>query len=110
MAEQSYWTKLAEENVLGVANENKQKTEPKGELIYWYVQQINQQDREMFPDEQFLNEKDFYVEIFIYMQSFYIHCSSQKQPPEVFYKKRVLRNFTKLTGKHLCQAWGLQLY
>ena len=24
--------------------------------------------------------------------------------PEVFYKKGVLRNFTKLTGKHLCQS------
>ena len=27
----------------------------------------------------------------------------QKQPPEVFYKKGVLRNFAKLTRKHLCQ-------
>ena len=26
----------------------------------------------------------------------------RKQPPEVFYKKGVLRNFTKFTGKHLC--------
>ena len=25
----------------------------------------------------------------------------QKQPPEVFYKKDVLRNFTKFTGKQL---------
>ena len=24
--------------------------------------------------------------------------------PEVFYKKGVLRNFAKLTGKHLCQS------
>ena len=38
--------------------------------------------------------------------------------PKVFYKKGVLRNFVKFTGKHLCQglfliklpAWGLQLY
>ena len=29
--------------------------------------------------------------------------SFQKQPPEVFYEKGVLRNFTKFTGKHLCQ-------
>ena len=29
----------------------------------------------------------------------YFH--KQKQPPKVFYKKGVLRNFTKLTGKHL---------
>ena len=28
----------------------------------------------------------------------------QKQPPEVFYKKSALRNFTKFTGKHLCQS------
>ena len=28
----------------------------------------------------------------------------QKQSPEVFYKKGVLRNFTKFTGKHLCQS------
>ena len=28
----------------------------------------------------------------------------QNQPPGVFYKKGVLRNFTKLTGKHLCQS------
>ena len=28
----------------------------------------------------------------------------QKQPPEVFYKKGVLRNFTKFAGKHQCQS------
>ena len=28
----------------------------------------------------------------------------QKQPPEVFYEKDVLRNFAKLTEKHLCQG------
>ena len=27
----------------------------------------------------------------------------QKQPPEVFCKKGVLRNVAKFTGKHLCQ-------
>ena len=30
--------------------------------------------------------------------------SFQKQPPEVFYKKGVLRIFTKSTRKHLCQG------
>ena len=30
--------------------------------------------------------------------------SFQKQPPEVFYKKSVPKNFTKFTGKHLCQS------
>ena len=28
----------------------------------------------------------------------------QKQPPEVFYKKGVLENFAKFTGKHLSQS------
>ena len=28
----------------------------------------------------------------------------QIQPPEVFYKKSVLRNFAIFTGKHLCQS------
>ena len=27
----------------------------------------------------------------------------KKQSPDVFYKKGVLRNFAKFTGKHLCQ-------
>ena len=27
--------------------------------------------------------------------------NGQKQPPEVFYKKGVLRNFAQFTGKHL---------
>ena len=28
----------------------------------------------------------------------------EKQPPEVFYEKGVLRNFKKITGKHPCQS------
>ena len=28
----------------------------------------------------------------------------QMQPPEMFYKKGVLKNFAKFTGKHLCQS------
>ena len=45
--------------------------------------------------------------------------SMKKQPTAVFYKKDILKNFTKFTGKHLCrnvlrllklQAWRLQLY
>ena len=42
----------------------------------------------------------------------------QKQPPEVFYEKGVLRNFAKFEGKHLCHSLfsnkaagrGLHLY
>ena len=30
---------------------------------------------------------------------------NQKQPPEVFRKKDVLRNFTIFIGKHLCQSF-----
>ena len=29
-------------------------------------------------------------------------CPSQKQPPELFYKEIVLKNFAKFTEKHLC--------
>ena len=30
--------------------------------------------------------------------------NTQKQPPEVFYKKGVLKNFAKFTAKHLCRS------
>ena len=30
--------------------------------------------------------------------------NDQKQPPEVFRKKNIFRNFAKFTGKHLCQS------
>ena len=30
--------------------------------------------------------------------------NKQKQPPEVFFKKCILKNFAKFTGKHLCQS------
>ena len=32
------------------------------------------------------------------------YVSVQKQPPEVFYIKGVIKNFTKFTGKHLWQS------
>ena len=36
----------------------------------------------------------------------FIHqgCALQKQLPEVFCKKSVLRNFSKFTEKHLCES------
>ena len=33
-----------------------------------------------------------------------VQSEQQKQPPEVFHKKGVLRNFAKFTGKRLCQS------
>ena len=45
-----------------------------------------------------------------------VYTTDRSIRPEVFCKKGVLRNFTKLTGKDLCQslflnkAAGLQLY
>ena len=33
-----------------------------------------------------------------------IRDDEQKQPPEVFYKKGLLKTFAKFTGKHLCQS------
>ena len=32
----------------------------------------------------------------------------QKHPPEVLYKKGVLKNFAKFGGKHLCQSLFIQ--
>ena len=39
---------------------------------------------------------------YVRKSSFFKHI--QKQPPEVFYKKGVIRNVAKFTGKHLCQS------
>ena len=33
-----------------------------------------------------------------------IFMSLQKEPPQVFYKKGVLKNFAKFTGKNLCES------
>ena len=37
------------------------------------------------------------------------HCRKRKQPPEVFCKKDVFKNFTILAGKHLCSGLFLTL-
>ena len=50
-------------------------------------------------------EISFYNHGFITKENFYkFNCKNQKQPPEVFWKKDVLRNFAKFTGKDLCQS------
>ena len=44
---------------------------------------------------------------FLYALSSFWKVSSnklQKQPPEVLYKRRVLENCVKFSGKHLCQS------
>ena len=45
---------------------------------------------------------------FCLQHSFHLFMSdTQNQPPEVYCKKGVLRNFSKLTGKYLCQeVWN----
>ena len=45
--------------------------------------------------------------LFIFKRSFiycYVICMTQKQPPKVFYEKRVPENFAKFTGKNMCQS------
>ena len=42
----------------------------------------------------------FYIKFSIIADSIWLVRSSR---PEVFYKKGILRNFAKFTGKHLCQ-------
>ena len=60
-----------------------------------------------------LNEKSFYYILTIqllmkYQKKFnsgtYRNTQCWSSSPEVFYKKGVLRNFLKFTGKHLCQS------
>ena len=53
----------------------------------------------------------FYIWVSVEMHTFAVSCVrvlsqyyQQKQPPEVFCKKDVLRNFAKFTGKYLCQS------
>ena len=42
--------------------------------------------------------------VFVFLTHTWYLRGFQKQPPEVFCKKGVLGNFTKFTGKHLCQS------
>ena len=44
-----------------------------------------------------------YIYIYIYITAS-VNSYHQNQPPKVFCKKGVLRNFAKFTGKHLCQS------
>ena len=55
------------------------------------------------------------IVLFIKKKLFLKKSASRNSHPEVFYKKGVLRNFEKFTGKHLCQSLffdkvALQLY
>ena len=50
---------------------------------------------------------NFYKNLYLkYMTGIWI-CPWRKQPPQVFYKKGVLKHFAILKGKHLC--WSLLL-
>ena len=62
MVDRGYATKLSEENVLEVVNQNKQNFEPNGDLIDSYVHQLHQQKRHMFPDDHSADNIDFDVE------------------------------------------------
>ena len=42
--------------------------------------------------------------IYIAQNQYFQPFNGQKQPPEVFCKKRYFRNFAKFTGKHLCHC------
>ena len=72
---------------------------------YFKNEQKDQQSIKQFQLNTISYSKVFFFKTYFfsisisYMQILY----DQKQPPEVFYKKVVLRRFTKFTGKHLCQ-------
>ena len=58
----SYAAKLNEENVLEIANQNKQKSESNGDLIGSYVHKIHLEERHMFRDGYSLDNMDFDLE------------------------------------------------
>ena len=50
-------------------------------------------------------QKQFFILYLCLIQLKSCNCIKiEKQPPEVFCKKGVSKNFTKFTGKHLCQS------
>ena len=49
--------------------------------------------------------KEYINNSFFILASFRITDLVQKQPPELFYKKGVLKIFAKFTGKHLCRCF-----
>ena len=51
----------------------------------------------MVCDTQYLWVMETQIVMFQYVKR-------QKQPPELFCKKSIIGNFTKFTGKHLCQS------
>ena len=71
---------------------------------YFKNEQKDQQSIKQFQLNTISYSKVFFFKTYFfsisisYMQILY----DQKQPPEVFYKKVVLRRFTKFTGKQLC--------
>ena len=58
----SYAAKLNEENVLEIANQNKQKFESNGDLIGSYVHKIHLEKRHMFRDDYSLDNMGFDLE------------------------------------------------
>ena len=55
------------------------------------------------------NERKKFFKIFLLLQLHLLqltakHRTTRSSRPEVFCKKGVLRNFAKVTGKHLCQS------
>ena len=54
--------------------------------------------------DNFITSYYFWKISFIHEIVLFPHHDIQKQPPEVFYKKGVLKNFAKFTGNHLCQS------
>ena len=56
------------------------------------------------PDENTINWYIVSPSLACATQSRRTACKFQKKPLEVFFKKNVLKNFAKFTGKHLCQS------
>ena len=47
------------------------------------------------------------MRLFLSVKKFSVSRNDQKQPPELYYKKAVFKNFGIFTGKHQCLSFFL---
>ena len=77
--------------------------------IFWRVSKLSVRWL-LFISECFLKMKNYVdINIFLFTEKImhvqiWICCEYRSSPPEVFCRIGGLRNFAKLTGKHLCQS------
>ena len=77
-------------------------------LKYWIVIKVTKRKRKSFQRIIYMTLCNF-VKFYYWVESLYVKRNlipslKESSRPEAFCKKSFLRNFTKFTGKHLCQS------